>query len=352
MMDSNEAVYHLALRDVLTACGARFETRGGWSVPVDYGDAAAEYRAIREKAAIVERSSRSRFMVTGTDASVVLDHVFQGYMDELEEGRAMRTVSLSETGAIEDVILVARTGAIAYLVSGEPGQREKTLSRLTEAIEESFEAEVSDRTLTTCLVGVTGPQAADVVRDQMADALPRALRAMQCVAFEFHGFRALAIRTSETGEDGFEFMLAPAVAQHAVEALHGAGVVLAGRAAQDVARIEACIPAFDPDLKPGLTPAEADLGGLFGLPPGGAEPERLLAAILIEDGGAVEAGTQVTVLGEVVGEVRSCADSPTLNATIGLGIIKAAFASPGQQLEVGHARATITAKPFLRRRTP
>jgi aminomethyltransferase len=350
-MSAPQPVYHLALRDLLAAAGARFVTHTGWSVPGDYGDPAAEYAAIREGAAVVERSQRSRFMVTGTDAGVLLGRVFAGYVDELEEGRAMRSVALDEAGNIRDVVLIARTGGIAYLVCGEPGQREETLARLNAAKEDDFDVEVGDRTLTTCLIGITGPNAANTAREFLADAVPAHLRAMQCVASQFHGFRSLALRTSKTGEDGFELMLAPAVAQHAIETLRAAGVPLAGFAAQETGRVEACIPAFEPDLMTGLTPAEADIDALFELPSDGATAPRLLSALLIDGTGPVSAGTPLNVEDSQAGEVRSCVHSPSLNATIGLGIVDARYTSPGQRLELAGGAATVIAKPFLRRRT-
>jgi aminomethyltransferase len=349
-MSEPQAVYHLALRELLASAGARFVTHNGWSIPADFGDSAREYRAIREGAAMLERSHRSRFMVTGTDAAVVLGSVFQGYVDELEEGRAMRTVALDEQGQVRDVALIARTGGIAYLVTGEPGQREETLARLNAAKAADFDVEIGDRTLTTCLLGVTGPGAAAAISEHLAEALPGNLRPMQCVAFQFHGFRSLAMRTSETGEDGFELMLAPAVAQHAIETLATAGVPLAGFDAQEAARVEMCIPAFDPDLVTGLTPAEADLDALFDLPSDGEAAPRLLSALLFESPGVVPAGTPITSGGSAIGELRSCVHSPTLDATIGLGIVDAAFTSPGQRLELGSAAASVIAKPFLRRR--
>ncbi len=351
MSDAPQPVYHLALRDLLAMAGARFVTHAGWSLPDDYGDPRAEYDAIRNGAAILERSMRSRLMVTGTDAAVVLGRVFEGYVDELEEGRAMRTVALDASGHISDVVLIARTGGIAYLMSGEPAAREETLRRLSGAVESSFDAEVSDRTMTTCLLGITGPQAADTVRQHLAEAVPRALRPMQCIAFEFHGFRALAMRTSETGEDGFELMVAPAVAQHMIETLRGTGIPLAGRQAQEIARVEACIPSFEVDGLADLTPAEADIDGLFGLPSDGATAARLLSALLVESGAMVNSAAVLSSGGVLAGEVRSCVHSPALNATIALGIIDAAFASPGQRLELGETEATVVAKPFLRRRT-
>lgn len=349
-MSDTQDIYHLAMREVLATAGGRFITRDGWSLPADFGDAAREYTAIRTESAMIERSQYSRFMVTGTDAGVVLSSVFSGYVDELDEGRTMRTVALDETGNVRDIVLIARTGGIAYLVIGEPGQREETLARLNAAKQADFDVEIGDRTLTTCLLGMSGPTAAPTISQHLAEALPGNLRPMQCVAFQFHGFRSLAMRTSQTGEDGFELMLAPAVAQHVIETLRAVDVPLAGMEAQEMTRVEACIPSFAPDLLPGVTPGEADIEGLFGLPSTGDAP-RLLSALLIEGAKTLPAGTILSSGGAEAGQLRSCVHSPTLDATIGLGIVDAAYTSPGQTLELGETRATVVAKPFLRRRT-
>ncbi|GMV86607.1 MAG: aminomethyltransferase [Dehalococcoidia bacterium] len=342
-------VFHLALRDLHAASGAVFSTVSGWSVPMRYGDATAELAALRQGAAMFDRSSRSRFLVTGTDALEVLKAVFAGPVEELQEGRAMRAVALGPGGTIEDLALIARTGGIAYLVSGEPGRREATLARLRAAIEPNWDATVDDRTETTCLIGLAGPGAANVANEHLNEALPARLQALHCLAFEFHGFRGLAIRTSDTGEDGFEFMLAPAVAQHLVETLRAAGIPLAGQEALDIARVEACIPAFEPDLETGLSPAEAELDALLGIDGGPAS--RVLSAVLLEGPGVPATGTPLMAGGEPAGELRSCVRSPSLNATIGLGIIDSRHAFPGREILAGADRAVVVAKPFHRRRS-
>lgn len=347
-MTTPAPIYHLALRNLHTAAGAAFGVASGWSLPMAYGEVPAEYEAIRSNAAVFDRSHRSRFLVTGTDAVDVLAAVFAGYMNELEEGRAMRTVALDDDGSIRDLVLIARTGGIAYLVSGEPAQRFETLARLQRAVAEDFDARIDDRTESTVLLGLAGPNAAQVARDHLSDALPARLQSLHCVTFEFHGFRALAVRTSDTGEDGFEFMLAPAVAQHIIETLGAAAIGLVGHQALEIARVEACIPAFEPDLTPGLSPAEADLDVLLGIE--GGRSGRILSGIIF-DGEPVAPGTELQLQAETVGEVRSCVRSPGLNATIGLGIIHARQAFPGTELIAGPSGATVVAKPFYRRRS-
>ncbi len=348
-MNRRGPVFHLALRELHAASGAVFSTVSGWSMPMRYGGATTELADLRQNAVLFDRSSRSRFLVTGTDALEVLKAVFAGHVEDLEEGRAMRAVTLGPDGTIEDLALIARTGGIAYLVSGEPARREATLARLRAAIEPDWDARVDDRTETTCLIGLAGPTAAKVANEHLTEALPARMHALQCLAFEFHGFRGLAIRTSDTGEDGFEFMLAPAVAQHLVESLSAAGIPLAGHEALEIARVEACIPAFEPDLETGLSPAEADLDVLLVIDGGSAT--RTLSALLFEGPGVLAVGTPLMAAGEPAGEIRSCVRSPSLNATIGLGIIDNRHAFPGRELVAGASRAIVVAKPFYRRRS-
>lgn len=348
MTSEPEPVYHLALRDLHTAAGGVFHRSRGWMVPAHFGDLHAEHRAIREHAAILDRSARSRLMVTGTDASVVLDAVFAGHMHDVEEGRSMRTVSLDESGNVADLVLVARTGGIAYLVTGEPDRRFDTLRRLRAAVQADYDVRIDDRTETTCQVGLAGPAAEQVAREHLSEGLPARLQPLHNVTFEFHGFRTFAMRTSDTGEDGLEFVLAPAVAQHVIETLRGADIAMAGDLAQEVARLEACIPAYSPDLETGLSPAEADLDVLLDVP--GGREGRILAALLLDTPDAVPVGTSVWSASEVVGEVRSSVRSISLDASVALAVIDQHAALPGTEMEVDGGRASVVAKPFYRRR--
>lgn len=343
------SLYHLALRDLHAAAGATFVERDGWSLPEHYGDATAEHAALRSAAVVFDRSHHSRFLVTGSDASELLALVFAGHIGELEEGRAIRSVALAPDGTIADLVLITRTGGIAYLVTGEPGQRTDTFNRLRAARPEDFDVQVTDRTESTCLLGLAGPAAQAVAAEHLSDGLPAALQTLHSVTFEFHGFRSLATRTSGTGEDGFEFMLAPAVAQHVIEVLTAARVPMAGADALTTARVESCVPALVPDLETGLSPAEADLDVLLGIP--GGKSGRILSALLLDSSEPVPAGTPLLLGGEAAGEVRSCVRSPLLASTIALAVVDSRQALPGTVFHTGGHPATIVAKPFYRRRS-
>lgn len=340
-------VYHLALRDRHVELGARMGVVGAWSLPLEYGDQVAEYRAIREGAAISDRSHRSRFLLSGTDAGEVLRACFGEPVRDLEEGRAVRAVSLGADGRIRDLAVVARTGGISYLVVGEPGQRFETRQRLQGAVQADYDVRIDDRTETTCLLGIAGPGAMRLAQEHLAEGIASRMPVMHTAMFELHGFRTLAVRTSDLGEDGMEVMLAPAVMLHLLDSLRTAGATLAGFLAQEVCRVEACIPAFLPDLETGLTPAEADIDILLGIE--GGRQRQVLAGLLIE-GGTVATGSSVASSESRAGEVRSCVHSPALDATIALAVLDQRHASPGTRLVASGQGATVVAKPFLRRR--
>lgn len=343
--------FQLALRERHTELGGRFGVVGEWSLPLDYGESLAEYRSIRGGVALLDRSHCSRILLSGTDADDVLTAVFGEGIRHLEEGRAIRVARQAADGTIGDLALVARTGGISYLVMGEPGVRFATLAALDGAVRRGYDARVDDRTETTCMLGVTGPEAAHVVAAHMAEALPARLPALQVALFEFHGFRSLAIRTSATGEDGFEFMLSPAVMLHLLDTLMAAGAQPAGFTSQEMCRVEACIPAWTPDLEAGLTLAEAELDPFIETAggPSAGPPMRALAALLLESG-TVEAGTPIVSPDGPVGQIRTCVYSPLLDATAALGVLDTRHASPGTRLSVAGLGATVVAKPFLRRR--
>lgn len=344
----SETTTRLALHTVHEAAGATFGALHGFVLPLHYGAPEAEYWAIRESAAAFDRSHRSRVLVTGGDALEVIRGALAGDAEEIAEGSARRLLLLDADGCIGDVVLAARTGGAAYLLSGEPERRAVLVERLRGAVGEGFDARVDDRTATTAAIGIAGPRAGEVMARLVAEALPGRLGPLRCAAFEFHGFRALAVRTSDTGEDGFELVLAPAVAEHLIGLLRAEGVALAGAEALETARVEACIPAWEPDLAAGLSPAEADLDVLLGVP--GGREGRILAAFLLE-GAPVPVGTPVLEGERVVGEVRSCVLAWGLKGTAGLAIIEAAAAHPGAALEAAGARLLVAAKPLYRRRS-
>lgn len=334
----------LPLRAAHEASGARFEAAHGWSLPRVYTDGPdAEYDALRNEAAITERTHNSRLLVTGSDAVDVLNQVFSGRVRELNEDRSMETFCTDADGHVSDLNRLSRTGGIAYLVEGEPERGLATQALLRAAIREDYDARVEDRTDTTCALEIVGPEAEKAVAAYVSPDLPPYLRPGHLVSFEFHGFRSSVSRSA--GEvPSYTFMLAPQVASHLWESATAGGLIQAGREAVETVRIEEGVPSWGADLSRGLTPEEANLVA--------GAAERMLVSLSIEGNDPVKPGARVHAGGEEIGYVTSSTRSRKLDGTAALAVIGSSFTTSAARLSVAGHDATVQSKHMSPPRSP
>src|SRR5258705_638468 len=72
--------------------GASFGEQDGWLVPTSYGDVAAEYKAVRENAGLMDLSPRGRVRVSGSEAIMFLNGLITNDMKTLAENHWMSAV--------------------------------------------------------------------------------------------------------------------------------------------------------------------------------------------------------------------------------------------------------------------
>jgi aminomethyltransferase len=183
------------------------------------------------------------------------------------------------------------------------------------------------------------------------------------------GTVAMVSRTGYTGEDGFEIYLnpedAPKVWREILEAGKEEGVLPCGLGARDTLRFEACLPLYGRELSPNITPIEAGLG--FAVKPEKGDfigrdvlaeqkaegPPRKLVGLEMIDRGIPRTHYPVYAGEEKIGEVTTGTQSPTLKKSVGLALIRAEYAEPGNEVEVEirgrRLRAAVVKTPFYRR---
>lgn len=83
-------------------------------------------------------------------------------------------------------------------------------------------------------------------------------------------------------------------------------------------------------------------------------PERLLVGIELLDRGVPRSGYALYEQDQQIGSLTSGAPGPTVHKNIGMGYVKAAYATVGRQVQVDirgkHVRAQIVALPFYKRK--
>ena len=117
----------LPLHDLHVAAGARIGAVCGWELPLDYGDAASEYAAVRTGAGILDRGHAGVLEVTGRDRAKFLHAMLSNDVASLASGQGCRAAFLDIHGKVQVVLTVWALDE-RMLVVTPPGLAEKTLA--------------------------------------------------------------------------------------------------------------------------------------------------------------------------------------------------------------------------------
>jgi glycine cleavage system aminomethyltransferase T len=149
------------LHDVHRERGASFGEIDGWQVPLHYGDPAAEYRAMREGAAVIDRSMLGKVTVTGRDRQAFLQGMLTNDVKGLTPGKGTGAAFLDALGKVV-VLLNVYALDDRLLIELPPSFTEKTLERLDHfLISEKVYFEAADSAF--AIIAVQGPAAGDLL---------------------------------------------------------------------------------------------------------------------------------------------------------------------------------------------
>ena len=106
------------LEEAHRRAGARLVGREGCVVPASYGDAGAEYEAVRGGAGLFDLSSRGRVEVSGGEAVMFLNGMLTNDVAKLEEGAWMHAAFPNPQGRLVAAARIIRRGG-AFLFDTE-----------------------------------------------------------------------------------------------------------------------------------------------------------------------------------------------------------------------------------------
>ncbi|MBW8873194.1 MAG: glycine cleavage system aminomethyltransferase GcvT, partial [Leifsonia sp.] len=253
------------LHELHVEAGALFTDFAGWQMPVRYSSDLAEHHAVRSAAGLFDLSHMGEILVVGPEAAEALDYALAGKLSAIAEGQAKYSLLLARDGGILDDLVVYRTGEDRYLVVANASNRALVAEELRDRCS-IFDCVVEDESDDIALIALQGPIAEEILRNVDGFDLPGldGLKYYRSIAADFRGHPVLVARTGYTGEDGFEFYLAPERAAELWEALietgGGSGLVPAGLAARDTLRLEAGMPLYGHELSTSTFPVQAGLG--------------------------------------------------------------------------------------------
>jgi aminomethyltransferase len=356
------------LFEVYKEYGGKTVDFGGWELPVQFSSIKEEHEAVRTRAGLFDVSHMGEIDVKGTDSLNYLQKMMTNDVSKLVDGGAQYTAMCYETGGTVDDLLVYKYADNHYLLVVNASNIEKDYNWLTSHVEGDVALENLSGKIAQ--IALQGPLAEKVLQ-KLSDT------DLSTIGFfkfnpevQINGKKALVSRTGYTGEDGFEVYCdendAVFLWQAILEAGKDEGVLPCGLGARDTLRFEAILPLYGQELSPEISPLEAGIGFAVKLKKDAdfigkqaliQQKENGLArksvGIEMIDRGIPRHGYPVYKGEELIGEITTGTQSPTLKKNIGLGLIKSEYATADSEVEVEirgkRLKAKVIPTPFYKR---
>ncbi|PLS01739.1 glycine cleavage system aminomethyltransferase GcvT [Neobacillus cucumis] len=342
---------------------------GGWELPVQFSSIKEEHEAVRTKAGLFDVSHMGEVEVKGKDSLKFLQKMMTNDISKINNGGAQYTAMCYENGGTVDDLLVYKIEDHHYLLVVNASNIEKDYNWLNEHVE--GDVILDNLSEKTAQLALQGPLAEKVLQRL---AVETNLSHIGFFKFQqevkLNGIKALVSRTGYTGEDGFEIYCEAGDAIDLWEAILDAGkedgVIPCGLGARDTLRFESVLALYGQELSPEITPFEAGIAfavklnkeaDFIGKDALRKQKEngltRKLVGIEMIDRGIPRHGYPVFKGEELIGEVTTGTQSPTLKRNIGLALIKTEYAGLESEVEVEirgkRLKAAVVPTPFYKR---
>jgi len=340
--------------------------RGGWLLPMHFGNLAAEYDAARGSVGLIDLSHRGLLQITGPDRVTFLQGMLSNDLQALRPFEGHYATILNQQGKVLADLRVLCAMNSLYLDFWEP-LKDKIVAHLNRYLV-ADEVEIADRTDEYAMLSLQGPRSEALLAELAGDAQPPEQLAHHAM-FNAEGAAICAVRSSHTGEPGFDLIIPKtglvSVAQRLTEIGRRFAAAWIGEEALEILRVEAGIPIYGTDITEDNLLLETGLETHVSFTKGcylGQEivervrsrghVNRKLLGLLISGATPARHGDAIRADEKQVGTITSSVNSPRLSCAIALGYIHRDHWEPGTQVTVsslaGLTTALVTEPPFVR----
>ncbi|MFO1439565.1 MAG: glycine cleavage system aminomethyltransferase GcvT [Verrucomicrobiaceae bacterium] len=357
------------LHDVHLELGGRMVPFAGWEMPVQYSGIVEEHKAVRNAVGVFDISHMGQFLVSGKSAEAFLNRTLTNDVSKLAPGQGQYTLLLNEKGGVVDDLIAYRTSEREFFLVVNASRIDADWAHLEKQLKEEDDVMMANASDFTAGLAVQGPRSREVFHRLFQGSAPYPEKNTILITMTEGGPMWLC-GTGYTGEDGFEFFVpaekSPSWFRSIVDAVKAEGGVPCGLGARDTLRLEMGYPLYGNDLGEERTPLQAGLGFFVAMDKGdftGREalaaqkangmPDKLAAFRMTGTAPPPRPHYPVLHAGQVVGEVCSGTQSPSLSAGIGMTYLPSTLATLGTAIEIEvrgrKFPAEIVKKPFYRK---
>ncbi|MDQ0417442.1 aminomethyltransferase [Croceifilum oryzae] len=340
---------------------------GGWEMPVQFSSIKEEHEAVRTRAGLFDVSHMGEVEVSGPDSLALVQKLTTNDASKISIGQAQYTLMCYPDGGTVDDLLVYRTGEQKYLLVINAGNIDKDVDWINQHT--TGDVTVTHISEQVAQIAIQGPLAETILQRLTEEDLSSLRPFTFLNDVQIGGVPTLISRSGYTGEDGFELYFdskhAPAIWNLLLETGKEDGLLPCGLGARDTLRFEAKLPLYGQELSATISPIEAGMGFAVKVDKGDyigrdalalqkeqGAPRKLVGLEMI-DRGIPRTHYPVYQGEELIGEVTTGTQSPTLKINIGLALIKSECAVLGEEVEIEirgkRVRAKIVKAPFYKR---
>lgn len=306
-------------------------------------------------ALLVDRSSRGRIRLTGSERASFLHGLLTNDITTLTPGTGTYAAYLTPQGRMISDMRVVETGE-AVLLDVEASVVD-ALARKLDSLVFSEDVTIENITVPVIALGVHGESAVEILASIAETTVPALTRPFDNAQVSVAGRAAIIIRDDYLGLPGFDLYVASDDAQRVRAALLQSGASEADEATTEALRIEAGKPRFGVDMDTETIPLEAGLqnraisftkGCYVGqevivrvMHRGHGRVARRLVRLALREGAVPVRGDAILAGETRVGEITSAAPSTRGGATVALGYVHRDQAAPGVALVVGGSQAVV-----------
>jgi len=196
-----------------------------------------EYWAIRNSAALIDVTPLMKYMITGKDASRLLNRVVTRDMDKLKVGQVYYTGWCDDEGKMIDDGTISRLDETTYrMTSADPSLRWLSMNAV------GLDVDITEVTDQVAALSFQGPNSRKILT-KVADDPVDGLKYFRLMQNQVDGIPVTISRTGYTGDLGFELWMdakdALTIWDVLMDAGQDYGITPVGILAMDMARVEA-----------------------------------------------------------------------------------------------------------------
>ena len=267
------------VQQLQTELGVEFYEWDGWPWPSSFGDAVAEYLAVRNAVGLVDSSGLRKWELRGPDALRAADRIVTQDCSAMPVGRVHYTPVCGDDGMMLDDITVFRLADDRVMLVSGLIASEAHFARPIGDLDVELVALSSER----ASLQLQGPRSRDVLA-RVTDVDLGGLAYFHCAEGTVAGEECIVSRTGYSGELGYELFSSPEAAATIWKALLDAGAEHGirpyGLEAADYLRVESGLIFVTFDYMPGeWSPFELGLGWAVKLDKGDHVGKQALAQL-------------------------------------------------------------------------